>query len=109
MNQSPVQPLRLLLSLLVIVVCCSTACNKETYPDDGSHNLWVAGVPLQGYSSLFHSVNDGFLWERQGVPSVMAATGHTAIWATSTMEVWVVGGQAYEYGLVLFSSDAGNC
>ncbi|MBE0648313.1 MAG: hypothetical protein IH596_11065 [Bacteroidales bacterium] len=47
----------------------SATCKKVTYPDDGSHNLWVAGEPLQGYGSLFHTISDGFLWERQGTPT----------------------------------------
>ena len=106
MKRSSPKPATVLLSLLAIC-CFYTGCKKVLYPDDGSHSLWVVGTPLQGYGSLFHTIDDGFLWERQGIPSLMPGISLTGICASSPTDVWMVGSSVDEYGFILFSSDGG--
>ena len=85
----------------------SSGCTKEPVPDDSDHYGWIISGSSKGYAGYYFTPNEGFEWNRLGVPGLMYDIAFNDLAIMTGSEVWLCGPVYDGYGILLLTSENG--
>jgi photosystem II stability/assembly factor-like uncharacterized protein len=91
----------------IAIITILYGCTKNDVGEDCTHNGWIISEACNGYAGFYFTPNEGFEWNRLGIPGLMydVALNDMAIMTGSS--VWLCGPVYEGYGLLLFASQNG--